>query len=78
MKCQRTNEKNTLKQMKIKNSLPKSMWFSKSSPKREDYNDTVLPQKIRKTFNKTPNFPCNVIGKEEKTNPSQQKEGINE
>ena len=32
------------------------MGCSKSSPKSEVYNNTVLPQETRKTWNRQPNF----------------------
>ena len=39
------------------------MGCSKSSSKREVYNDTVLPQEIRKTLSRQPNFTPETIGK---------------
>ena len=32
------------------------MECSKSSPKREAYSNTILPQETRKTLNRQPNF----------------------
>ena len=39
------------------------MGFSKSSSKREVYNDAILPQEIRKTLNRQPNFTFKTTGK---------------
>ena len=39
------------------------MGCSKSSPKREVYSNTILPQEIRKTLNRQPNFTPKAIGK---------------
>ena len=41
----------------------KPMGCSKSSPKREVYSNTVLPQEARKTSNKPPNFTSKTTGK---------------
>ena len=39
------------------------MWCSKSSSKREVYSNTILPQEIRKTLNRQPNFTYKTTGK---------------
>ena len=39
------------------------MGCSKSSSKRKVYSNTVLPQKIRKTSNRRPNFTPKTTGK---------------
>ena len=43
------------------------MGCSKSSPKREVYSNTILPQEIGKTSNRQPNFTPKTTGKR-KTN----------
>ena len=46
------------------------MWCSKSSSKREVYSNTILPQEIRKTLNRQPNFTSKTTGKRRtKKNP---------
>ena len=39
------------------------MGCSKSSPKREVYNNTILPQETRKTLNRQPNLTPKTTGK---------------
>ena len=39
------------------------MGCSKSSPKREVYSNTILPQETRKTSNRQPNFTPKTTGK---------------
>ena len=39
------------------------MGCSKSSPKKEVYSNTILPQEIRKTSNRQPNFTPKTTGK---------------
>ena len=39
------------------------MGCSKSSPKREVYSNTILPQETRKTSNTQPNFTTKTPGK---------------
>ena len=53
----------------------KPMGYSKSSSKREDYNNTFLPQEKRNISNKQPNLTPKAI-RERRTKPpqSQQKE----
>ena len=45
------------------------MGCSKSSPKREVYSNTVLPQETRKISNKQLNLTPKAIQKEEQKNP---------
>ena len=45
------------------NNKSKPMGCSKSSPKREDYSNTILPQETRKTSNRQPNFTPKMTGK---------------
>ena len=55
------------------------MGCSKSSSKKEVYNNTVLPQETRKVSNKQPNLPPERIRKiMTKKDQSQQKEGNNQ
>ena len=43
------------------------MGCSKSSPRREVYSSTFLPQETRKTLNKQPNFTPKTTGKKRRT-----------
>ena len=45
------------------------MGCSKSSSKREVYNNTILSQETRKTQNRQPNFTPKTTGKEEIKTP---------
>ena len=46
------------------------MGFSKSSPRREFYSNTILPQETRKILNRQPNFIPKMTGKRRlKKNP---------
>ena len=46
------------------------MGSSKSSPKREVYSSTILPQETRKKSNRQPNFTLKATGKRRtKNNP---------
>ena len=47
-------------QWKYDNSKP--IGFSKSSPKREVYRNTILPQETRRRLNRQPNFTPTTIG----------------
>ena len=59
--------------MKTNNSKP--MGCSKSSSKREVYNNTILSQETRKTQNRQPNFTPKTTGKRRATKlQDQQKE----
>ena len=46
------------------------MGCSKSSSKREVYSNTILPQEIRKTSNRQPNFAPKTTGKKKEQNIS--------
>ena len=54
------------------------MGCSKSSSKREVYSNIILPQEIRKTSNRQPNFTSKTTGKRTKKKPkiSRRKEKI--
>ena len=54
-------------QWKQDNSKP--MGCSKSSSKREGYSNTILPQEIRKTLNRQPNFTPKTTGKRRTRKP---------
>ena len=43
------------------------MGYSKSSSKREVNSNTILPQEIRKTWNRQPNFTSKIEKEEQKT-----------
>ena len=45
------------------------MGCSKSSPKREVYSNTILPQETRKTSNRQPNTTPRTTGKRTKKTP---------
>ena len=45
------------------------MGCSKSSSKREVYNNTILPQETRKTSNRQPNFTPKTTGKRRTKSP---------
>ena len=45
------------------------MGCSKSSPKSKVYNNTVLPQETRKTWNRQPNFTPKTTGQRKTKNP---------
>ena len=61
--------------MAMKHNNSKPMGCSKSSSKREGYSNTILPQEIRKTLNRQPNFTPKTTGKRRTKNPqSLQKE----
>ena len=49
--------------MAMKTQQLKTYGYSKSSPKREVYSNTILPQKIRKTSNRQPNLTLKTTGK---------------
>ena len=44
------------------------MGCSKSTSKREVYNNTILPQETGKTFNRQPNFTPKTTGKRRTNN----------
>ena len=45
------------------------MGCSKGSSKREVYSNIIIPQEIRKTLNRKPNFTSKTTGKRTKKNP---------
>ena len=45
------------------------MGCSKSSPKREVYSNTILPQETRKTSDRQPNLQLKQLEKEEQNTP---------
>ena len=50
------------------------MGCSKSSSKREVYNNTILPQETRKISNKQPNFTPKATGERRRKTSQNQKE----
>ena len=50
------------------------MQKKKSSSKKETCRNTILPQEIRKTSNREPNFTPKTTGKRKNNPQSQQKE----
>ena len=55
--------KNSRNKWQWKHDNSKPMGCSKSSPKREVYSNTILPQETRKTSNRQPNFTPKTTGK---------------
>ena len=53
------------------------MGCSKSSSKREVYSNTILPQEIRKTLNRQPNFTLKATGKRQTKKPQNQQKETN-
>ena len=53
--------------MAMKSDNSKPMGCRKSSPKREVYRNTILPQETRKTQNRQPNFTPKTTGKRRTT-----------
>ena len=51
------------------------MGCSKSSPKREVYSNTILPQETIKTSNRQPNFTPKTTGKRRTKTPPKLVEG---
>ena len=49
------------------------MGCSKSSSQREVYTNTILPQEIRKTSNRQPNFTPKITGKRRTTTITKKK-----
>ena len=45
------------------------MGYSESNSKTEVYSNAILPQEIRKTLNRQPNFIPKTTGKEEQKSP---------
>ena len=48
------------------NTTTQNLWNTKSSSKREVYNNTILPQETRKTLNRQPNFTLKQLEKRTK------------
>ena len=63
------NENMTIQNLWEKKKKTKPMGWSKSSSKRKVYSNTILPQEIRKTLNRQPNFIPKTTGKEEQKSP---------
>ena len=59
-------KKTSRNKWKWKHNSSKPMGCSKSSPKREVYSNTILPQETRKTSNRQPNFTPKTTGKRTK------------
>ena len=59
------------------NNNLKPMGCSKSSPKREVYSNTSLPQETRKTSNRKPNFTHIATGQRRTRKPPKLVEGRN-
>ena len=53
----------------------KLMGCRKSSPKREAYSNTILPQEMRKTSSRQPNFTPKTTGKRRTKKPPRLVEG---
>ena len=70
--------KDTLKQMKMKNTNPKSVGLRQSNPKREIQSITGLSQKRRKNSQKPSNFTLKgTLNRTTNKAQSQKKEGNN-
>ena len=54
---------------KVEHNHPKPMGCSKSSSKREDYSNTILPHKTRQITNEQPNLTPKAIWEKNKQNP---------
>ena len=57
------NQKIPRDKWKLKLNDTKPVGCSKSSSKREVYSNTILPQVVRKTLNRPPNFTPKTTGK---------------
>ena len=66
---QRGNQKIPRNKWQWKHDDPKPMGCSKSTSKREVYNNTILPQEIRKISNRQTNLTCKAA--RERTNKTQ-------
>ena len=62
-KNQKGNKKISRNKWQWKHDNSKPMGYSKSSSKREVYSNTILPQEVRKTLNRQPNFTPKMTGK---------------
>ena len=54
----------------LKHDISKPMGCSKSSSEREVYNNTILPQETRKTWNRQPTFTPKATGKRRRKPPN--------
>ena len=63
------NQKISRNKCQWKHGNSKPMGCSKSSSKREVYNNTILPQETRKTSNRQPNFTPKTTGKRRTKTP---------
>ena len=59
--------------MTMKTQQLKTYGYSKSSPKREVYSNTILPQETRKTLNRKSNFTSKTTRKRRTTTTKKQK-----
>jgi len=66
---QNGNKKFSRNKWQWKHDNSKPMGCSKSSPKREVYSNTILPQETRKTLNRQPNFTLKTTGKRRTKTP---------
>ena len=57
--------KREIKKFLETNDNSKPMQCSRGSSKKKVYSNTILPQEIRKTSNRQPNFTPKTTGKEE-------------
>ena len=58
--------------MTMKHDNSKPIGLSKSSSKREDYSNTILPREIRKPSNRQPSFTPKATEKRRTENPQNQ------
>ena len=56
------NQKISRNKWQLKHDNSKPMGCSKSSPKREVYSNTILPQETWNTLNRQPNFTSKSTG----------------
>ena len=61
-------KKNSSNKWQWKHDNSKSVWCSKSSSKREVYNNTILPQETTETSNRQTNFTPKATGKRRRKN----------
>ena len=59
----------------MKHNNSERMGYSKRTPKREVYSNTILPQETRKTSNRQPNFTPKATGKRRTTTTKKTVEG---
>ena len=61
----------------MKHNNSERMGYSKRTPKREVYSNTIIYQETRKTSNRQPNFIPKTTGKRKKKTPQNQQKEIN-